>query len=181
MADPCKTTHSRTHTVTQDSPHLPQSKVWTSVLVQSDKVVIGIHVSSGKHYSQIHICRTTAQWMTFCYIFLLNVLYDWLSALRDWMASNFLQLNAEKSGPLIIAADSAFSEVANSIGSFSFILYSNLRSLCVIFDQAFNIYKRVKCLSHMCLFHLRKIAKLICRISVWNGHTCFCFITPARL
>ena len=40
-----------------------------------------------------------------------------MSAIKDWMASNFLQLNADKYEFLIVGADSTISEVANSIGS----------------------------------------------------------------
>ncbi len=50
------------------------------------------------------------------------------------MASNFLQLNAEKSELLIVAADITVSKVANSSGSLSSIVHSNLKNLGFILD-----------------------------------------------
>lgn len=184
--------HALQHTLERTQQHktaLIWTLVWTLVLVQSNRVVIGIRVSSGKHYSQIHICRTTAQWMTFCYIFLLNPITEIMSYMT-------VCLHLGTGCPVIFSSARCWkicatdyccwaqvSEVANSVGSLSSILCSNLRNLCAIFDQAINIYKRVKRLFRTCLFHLRKTAKLICPIAVWirNGQTCFCFITPGRL
>lgn len=66
----------------------------------------------------------------------LLVLHTCLAAIKDWMANNFLQLNADKTKVLIIASDSIASKVAQSIGSFPSAVRSNLRNLGVIFDQA---------------------------------------------
>ncbi len=74
----------------------------------------------------------------------LNHLYDCLSAVKDGMASNFLQLNTDKSELLIVAADSTVSKVANSIGLLNSIVLSNLKNLGVIFDQVMNLDKHVK-------------------------------------
>ncbi len=46
-----------------------------------------------------------------------NVLYDCMSANKDWIASNSLQLNADQSELLTVAADSTVSKVANNIRS----------------------------------------------------------------
>ncbi len=80
------------------------------------------------------------------------------------MDCNFLQLNADKSELLTVVADS------NNIGSLRSTARSNLKNLGFIFDQAINLDKHVKHLSHTCFFHLRNKAKLRC---VWtrDDHT----------
>ncbi len=52
------------------------------------------------------------------------------------------------------------SKVAHSTGSFSSAVQSNLRNLCVIFDQAMYFNQHVKSLTRTCFFHLRNTAKL---------------------
>ncbi|KAI9545505.1 hypothetical protein NQZ68_035840 [Dissostichus eleginoides] len=52
----------------------------------------------------------------------LNTLITCLSAIEEWMSSNFLQLNASKTEVLILAADSIASKVASHLGSFSEIM-----------------------------------------------------------
>ncbi|KAK0136611.1 hypothetical protein N1851_027214 [Merluccius polli] len=62
----------------------------------------------------------------------LAVLCNWLTASKDWMVNNFLQLNADKTEVLINASN----------------------SIAILFDQ------HIKLLSCTCFFHLRNIAKL---------------------
>ena len=83
-----------------------------------------------------------------------------LSAIKDWMTNNFLQLNADKTEVLIIASDSIVSKVAQCIGSLSSAVQSSLRNLGVIFDQAMYFDHHIKSLTRTCFFHLRNIAKL---------------------
>ncbi len=90
----------------------------------------------------------------------LSVLHDCLSAINDQMASNFLQLNAKKTEVVIIAADSIRSNIIKCTGSLSFAVRSNLRNLCVIFDQSVLFDHHVKLFSSPCFYHLRNSAKL---------------------
>lgn len=90
----------------------------------------------------------------------LVVLHDCLSAIKAWLARNFLQLNEDKTEVLIVAAADIASKVNNSLGSLSFNFCSNLRNLGVIFDQSMLLDKHIRSLSRTCFFHLRKIAKL---------------------
>ena len=74
----------------------------------------------------------------------LSVLHNCLTAIKDWMSNNFLQLNTDKTEVLIIASDSIAPKVAKSIGSLSSAVRSNLRNLGVIFDQAMHFDQHVK-------------------------------------
>ena len=90
----------------------------------------------------------------------LNTLHACLLAIEDWMASNFLQLNAAKTEVLIIASDKVAEKVANHMGSLKGNLRSDIRNLGVNFDQTMHLDNHVKSLTHSCFFHLRNIAKL---------------------
>ena len=90
----------------------------------------------------------------------LSVLHNCLTAIKDWMSNNYLQLNTDKTEVLIIASDSIAPKVAKSIGSLSSAVRSNLRNLGVIFDQAMHFDQHIKSLTRTCFFHLRNIAKL---------------------
>lgn len=46
-----------------------------------------------------------------------TVLHNCITAIKDWMADNFLRLNADKSEVLIVASDSIASSVAQGIGN----------------------------------------------------------------
>ena len=83
----------------------------------------------------------------------LSVLHNCLTAIKDWMSNNYLQLNTDKTEVLIIASDSIAPKVAKSIGSLSSAVRSNLRNLGVIFDQAMHFDQHVKSLTRTCFFH----------------------------
>lgn len=55
----------------------------------------------------------------------LHVLHNCLTAIKDWMANNFLKLNTDKTDVLIIASRSIASMVAHCIGSLSSAVQSN--------------------------------------------------------
>ncbi len=76
------------------------------------------------------------------------------------MASNFLQLNANKTEVIIFAADSIVSRLTKYFGFLSFAVGTNLRNLGHTFYQSILFDHHVKSLSHTCFFHLRNIAKL---------------------
>ena len=80
--------------------------------------------------------------------------------LLDWMSNNFIQLNTDKTEVVIIASDSIAPKVAQSIGSLSWAVWSNLRNLGVIFDQTVQFNQHIKLLNSTCFSQLRNIAKL---------------------
>ena len=47
----------------------------------------------------------------------LSVLDNWINALKDWMADNFLQLNAEKNEILTSALPSVVPKIRDGLGS----------------------------------------------------------------
>lgn len=59
-----------------------------------------------------------------------------LTAIEDWMITNLLQLNGNKTEVLIIAPDNIASKVAQCTGPLSSAVRSNFRNLGVIIDQA---------------------------------------------
>lgn len=68
----------------------------------------------------------------------LTTLLNCLTAIDDWLANNYLQLNADKTEVLIIAPDNITSKISHCIGSlspatlFNLILVSSLISLCIL-------------------------------------------------
>lgn len=68
--------------------------------------------------------------------FRLSKLLDCLNTIKDWMAGNFLQLNADKTEILIFAPEKVAPVIIKSIGPLSSAAHSNLRNLGVIFDQS---------------------------------------------
>ena len=91
---------------------------------------------------------------------IINTLHECLSAIKNWMANNFLQLNAEKTQVLIIGSDKVAADVANHLGPLKSNICSNPRNLGIILDQAMLLDKQVKSVSSACFYHLRNIAKL---------------------
>ncbi len=61
------------------------------------------------------------------------VLHDCLSVIKDWMANNFLQLNASKTEVLIVAPNCIVSKLANCIGSLTLLNSTGLaaRHFCL--------------------------------------------------
>ncbi len=66
----------------------------------------------------------------------LTVLFNCLSAIKNWMACNFLQLNADKTEVLIIGAVTSAPMIWQSIGTFFSTVQTSLRNLGVIFHQS---------------------------------------------
>ncbi len=81
----------------------------------------------------------------------LTVLHNCLTAIKE------ITNNTEV---LIIASDSIHSKAGRCIVSLPSVVQSNLRNLCVIYDQALYFDQHIKSLTHACFFHLRNIAKL---------------------
>ena len=89
-----------------------------------------------------------------------NILHECLSAIKNWLVNNFLQLNEAKTEVLIIAPDNIATKVADCLGSLKSNVRPNLRNLGVIFDKSMHFDSHVKSVTRTCFYHLRNIAKL---------------------
>ena len=89
-----------------------------------------------------------------------NVFHECLSAIMDWLANNFLQLNEAKTEVLIVASDKITPKVADCMGSLKSNIRPNLRNLGVHFDKSMHLEAHIKSITRTCFFHLSNIAKL---------------------
>lgn len=90
----------------------------------------------------------------------LMILLNCLTAIKDRMAHNFLQLNTDKTEALIVGTGRVASKVAQCIGFLSSAVQPKVRTLGVIFDQPMYFDNYIKQLSWSCFFHLRNTGKL---------------------
>ncbi|KAF7647519.1 hypothetical protein LDENG_00171160 [Lucifuga dentata] len=87
----------------------------------------------------------------------LTILYDCFTAIKEWMANNFLQLNCEKTEVLLIGLETITPPIL--FGSLP--IKSCCRNLeIILFDQHLNFEQHVKSLSRNCFYQLRNISKL---------------------
>ena len=91
---------------------------------------------------------------------MITKLHDCISAIKNWMAANFLQLNPDKTEVLIIAQSKIAADITDRLGSLKQNICSNPRNLGVILDQSLLLDKHIHSLSRTCFYHLRNITKL---------------------
>uniref|UniRef100_A0A669CC42 Reverse transcriptase domain-containing protein n=1 Tax=Oreochromis niloticus TaxID=8128 RepID=A0A669CC42_ORENI len=111
----------------------------------------------------------------------LQILQSCLDSIRDWMAGNYLQLNADKTEVIVFAPEKFVPLVVKNLGPLASYIKSSIRNLGVTFDPALTLDTHVKSLVRFCFYHLRNIAKSHCvTFRFGNDYSCFCFI-PLRL
>ena len=89
----------------------------------------------------------------------LSILNDCLTAVKDWMAQNFLQLNPDKTEILFIGPECIQAEIQQSLAITANFTKSS-KNLGVIFDNNLNFELHVKKVVQTCFFQLRNIAKI---------------------
>lgn len=90
----------------------------------------------------------------------LDSLHSCLTAIKDWMASNFLQLNTDKTEVLVIGPDHISSSISPHLGPLTVNTTQSARNLGVIFDQQLNFNQHIKSLVQSCYIQIRNIAKV---------------------
>uniref|UniRef100_A0A669AWP7 Reverse transcriptase domain-containing protein n=1 Tax=Oreochromis niloticus TaxID=8128 RepID=A0A669AWP7_ORENI len=90
----------------------------------------------------------------------LSTLVQCLTQVSDWLSSNYLVLNTNKTETMIIAPPELHSRISQVLASFCPSVKSNIRNLGVIFDSSLDLDSHVKSLSRSCFYHLRNISKL---------------------
>uniref|UniRef100_A0A8C6PYD4 Reverse transcriptase domain-containing protein n=1 Tax=Nothobranchius furzeri TaxID=105023 RepID=A0A8C6PYD4_NOTFU len=83
-----------------------------------------------------------------------------LTQISNWLSSNFLVLNANKTETLIAAPPELQPKIEQEIASFCPSAKANIRNLGVIFDPALSLDSHVKTISRSCFFQLRNISKV---------------------
>uniref|UniRef100_A0A669EE25 Reverse transcriptase domain-containing protein n=1 Tax=Oreochromis niloticus TaxID=8128 RepID=A0A669EE25_ORENI len=86
----------------------------------------------------------------------LQILQSCLDSVRDWLAGNYLQLNADKTEVIVFAPEKFVPLVVKNLGPLASYIKSSVRNLGVTFDPALTLDTHVK----SCFYHLRNIAKL---------------------
>ncbi|XP_028428582.1 leucine-rich repeat and calponin homology domain-containing protein 1 [Perca flavescens] len=80
-----------------------------------------------------------------------------VSSIKDWLATNYLQINSNKTETLIFAPDHKIPLIKQHLGSLGPSVKSSLRNLGVVFDQAMSLETHSKQLVRNCFYHLRNI------------------------
>uniref|UniRef100_A0A8C6LAX3 Reverse transcriptase domain-containing protein n=1 Tax=Nothobranchius furzeri TaxID=105023 RepID=A0A8C6LAX3_NOTFU len=83
-----------------------------------------------------------------------------LTQISNWLSSNCLVLNANKTETLIAAPLELQPKIKQEIASFCPSAKANIRNLGVIFDPALSLDSHVKTISRSCFFQLRNISKV---------------------
>lgn len=76
---------------------------------------------------------------------LLSVLNNRLNAIKNWMADDFSQLNADKTEILIAALPSLVPKIRDDLGSLTSPVKSSIGNLGVTLDQALTLDQHVYC------------------------------------
>ena len=90
----------------------------------------------------------------------IKVMRDCLIEINNWMAQNFLQLNADKTEILIIGPESISNAIKLSLGSLASNVSQTAKNLGVFFDNHMNLEFHIKKVTQSCFHHLRNIAKI---------------------
>ena len=87
-------------------------------------------------------------------------LHNCISDIKNWMYSNFLQLNESKSEVLVFGPPSARSQIESYLGPLRPNLKPTVKNLGVTFDPDLTLQLHVKKTIQTSFYHLRNIAKI---------------------
>lgn len=90
----------------------------------------------------------------------LSMLLECVSCIKNWLSSNYLQINSNKTETLIIAPDKKIPIIKNYLGALGSSVKTSLRNLGVVFDQSMSLESHSRQLTKNCFYHLRNISKV---------------------
>uniref|UniRef100_A0A8C5D5C0 Reverse transcriptase domain-containing protein n=1 Tax=Gouania willdenowi TaxID=441366 RepID=A0A8C5D5C0_GOUWI len=80
----------------------------------------------------------------------LSEFLDCISCIKNWLSSNYLQINSNKTETLIIAPDKNIPLIKNSLGDLGSSVKTSLRNLGVVFDQSMSLEGHCRQLTKNC-------------------------------
>ena len=86
-----------------------------------------------------------------------------LTDIKNWMTSNFLLLNSDKTEVIVLGPKHLRNSLSNDITTLDGITVassSTVRNLGVMFDQDMSFNSHIKQISRTAFFHLRNISKI---------------------
>ena len=73
--------------------------------------------------------------------------------IQNWVAHNFLQMNPKKTEILLIATNSANTELTNMLGPYSHLIAPQCRNLSVTFDNNLTLNSHIKFIKQSASFN----------------------------
>ena len=74
----------------------------------------------------------------------LTSLNNCLTAIKQWLHTNYLQLNPDKTETLIIAPDDCIPQIKQHIGVLRWSVLPKIRNLGIVFDSAMSMHLNAK-------------------------------------
>ena len=107
-----------------------------------------------------------------------------LSAVKNWMSSNFLLLNSDKTEMLVIGPARhrhKFDQVTVTLDNCVISQSSTVKNLGVMFDSTLSFDQHIKDITKIAFFHLRNIAKIRSSLSMADAEILIHAFVSSRL
>ncbi len=90
----------------------------------------------------------------------LSALLDCITAVKNWMTENFLQVNSTKTEVLVIGSQQMAKQILPSAGPLVDCIKPAAKNLGIWFDSNLNFEQHTTKLVQSCFYHLRNISKI---------------------
>ena len=101
----------------------------------------------------------------------IDTLFKCILDIESWMASNFLQLNQDKTQTLVVGSEVQREKLSVKLLSASFNPCKTVKNLGVIFDPDLNFGPHIRDVTKKAFYHLKNIAKVRQFLSQANAET----------